>query len=150
MGRGHLEQGDNHMKYAIITGASRGIGLATAKRFLQEGYQVINLARTPCPLPEVKNIKIDLSVSLVPDTQTRLQHSLTDLLVKPIDTIALIHNAGMVHKDRAHQGSSIIYLGSTLSYKGVSDYFSYIVSKHGVLGMMRASAQDLKPFGIHS
>lgn len=29
------------MKLVIITGASRGIGLATAKKFLAEGWQVI-------------------------------------------------------------------------------------------------------------
>ena len=47
-------------------------------------------------------------------------------------------------------GSSIIYLGSTLSEKGVANTCSYVTSKHALLGLMRASCQDLVGSGIHT
>jgi NAD(P)-dependent dehydrogenase (short-subunit alcohol dehydrogenase family) len=48
------------------------------------------------------------------------------------------------------RGSSLLYVGSTLSEKAVSHSFSYVVSKHAQLGMMRASCQDLMGTGIHT
>lgn len=40
-------------KVALITGASRGIGAAIAKRYAKEGAQVILIARTPAGLEDV-------------------------------------------------------------------------------------------------
>ena len=48
------------------------------------------------------------------------------------------------------QRSSVLYIGSTLSEKAVPDSFSYVVSKHAQLGMMRATCQDLMGRGIHT
>ncbi|MAP03745.1 MAG: short-chain dehydrogenase, partial [Halieaceae bacterium] len=48
-------------KTAIITGASSGIGAATAEQFLARGYSVINIARRPSPVQGVINIAADLS-----------------------------------------------------------------------------------------
>ena len=47
-------------------------------------------------------------------------------------------------------GSSIIYIGSTLGEKGVPGAHSYVVSKHAIVGMMRATCQDLIGSGIHT
>ena len=47
-------------------------------------------------------------------------------------------------------GSSILYIGSTLSEKAVPNSFSYVTSKHAVIGMMRATCQDLISTGIHT
>ncbi len=47
-------------------------------------------------------------------------------------------------------GSAIIYIGSTLSEKAVANTFSYITSKHAIVGMMRATCQDLAGTGIHT
>lgn len=38
--------GVKRMKYAIITGASKGLGASIAERFIQEGIQVIGVSRT--------------------------------------------------------------------------------------------------------
>ena len=47
------------MKTVIITGASRGIGLATAKRFLAEGWRIIGTyLNTPIPLQDNNLISI--------------------------------------------------------------------------------------------
>jgi NAD(P)-dependent dehydrogenase (short-subunit alcohol dehydrogenase family) len=94
--------------------------------------------------------------------------------------IALVHNAGLLGKDsvptldaahlaRALQvnviapqqlnrlllpvmgaGSSIVYVGSTLGEKAVAGACSYVVSKHALIGLMRATCQDLAGRGIHT
>ncbi len=47
-------------------------------------------------------------------------------------------------------GSSIIFIGSTLSEIGVSGRLSYTASKHAVVGLMRAITQDLFATKIHT
>lgn len=63
------------LKLAIITGASTGIGAASAAAFLQAGFQMINLARRPSRMADVTNLTVDLAMafeegrieSLLPD-----------------------------------------------------------------------------------
>uniref|UniRef100_A0A7S3Z959 6-pyruvoyltetrahydropterin synthase n=1 Tax=Lotharella globosa TaxID=91324 RepID=A0A7S3Z959_9EUKA len=47
------------------------------------------------------------------------------------------------------KGSSIIFVGSTLSEKAVSGALTYSTSKHALAGLMRATTQDLFGSGIH-
>src|SRR5271167_2398881 len=50
------------VKRVVLTGASSGIGLATAQAFLGEGYEVISIARRPCPLrsERLRSVTVDL------------------------------------------------------------------------------------------
>ncbi|VEG90486.1 SDR family NAD(P)-dependent oxidoreductase [Legionella spiritensis] len=55
------------MKTVLITGISRGIGLAAARKFLAEGWQVIGTStsgKTPVTHPCLKIFPLDLSDSL--------------------------------------------------------------------------------------
>jgi NAD(P)-dependent dehydrogenase (short-subunit alcohol dehydrogenase family) len=164
------------MKVLIITGASSGIGLHTAQRFASEGYSVTNLSRRHCPLPVVNHINCDLSS---PGFMETINAQLTPLL-READEIVLIHNASRLVNDSAVEtpsnsfrsvlevnlvgpnslnyfiipymksGSSILYVGSTLSEKAVPGSYSYVVSKHAMVGMMRATCQDLAGRNIHT
>jgi len=164
------------MKTAIITGASAGIGTATARAFLDEGFSVYNVARRDCPLEGVSNLRCDLASSAA-------IAAAADELAKAIgkcSEIALVHNASQLRKDSADHcdstdlgqvlatnviainslnqrllpllpaSSSVLYVGSTLAEKAVAGAFSYVVSKHAQLGMMRATCQDLMGRGIHT
>jgi NAD(P)-dependent dehydrogenase (short-subunit alcohol dehydrogenase family) len=162
-------------KTLVITGASKGIGLAAAKTFLDDGYRVINLSRTPAPDGRIENHAIDLSFS---DAEEQVSELMGLLLSE--GEICLVHNAAKMSNDSAKdattdglrdilninvvaphilnqavlpfmgQGSSIIYLGSTLSEKAVANTYSYVTSKHAIVGMMRATCQDLAGTGIHT
>ena len=164
------------MKLAIISGASAGIGLATAERFLEAGYRVVNLSRRPCPLPGIVDLRCDLSV---PDFPDRLAPQLAPHLEAATET-ALIHNASRLLGDTADDtpsddlravlevnvvginslnhlaiphmgsGSSILFVASTLAEKAVPGSYSYVVTKHAQVGMMRAACQDLAGTGIHT
>lgn len=164
------------MKTAIITGASVGIGCAAAKLFKTDGYEVYNLSRRPCPIEGVHNISCDLSL----DSSIESSCETLSGIIAASDSVALVHNACQMRKDSADQcasealrevletnlvavntlnqhlvtklpkSSSILYIGSTLSEKAVAGSFSYVISKHALLGMMRASCQDLMNSGIHT
>ncbi|MXZ45338.1 MAG: SDR family oxidoreductase [Gammaproteobacteria bacterium] len=165
------------MTTAVITGASSGIGLATARLFLEHRYEVYNLSRRPCPDTRVNSVKIDLSS---PRLAVNLKRSLLSQLdLTPPTEIHLIHNAAKLHSDTAlattdetlqevmqvnvfapntlnrllipHMaaGSSIVLVGSTLAEKAVANVFSYVTSKHAVVGMMRALCQDLAGTEVH-
>lgn len=160
----------------VITGASRGIGLATARRFLARGAAVVNMSRSPCPLPGVVQITVDLAL---PDFAVAVAEPLAAAAADR-DRIILVHNAAVLEWDSAmdvapavlsrtlavgvlapailnralipsmRRGSSIVYVGSTMSEKAVAGMFSYVVSKHALVGMMRATCQDLLGHGIHT
>ena len=160
-------------KTLCITGASRGIGKATADVFIEQGWAVINLSRHRCERPGVKNIIADLSL---PDWD---RGELLQLFHTP-EKICLVHNAALHDSDtiktvaaeklakalqvnviaptqlnqllldKMMPGSSILYMGSTLSEKAVPGCASYITSKHAVAGLMKATCQDLAGDGIHS
>ena len=49
-----------------------------------------------------------------------------------------------------NKGSSILYVGSTLSEKAVPQMSSYVTTKHGMVGLMRSTCQDLFGRFIHT
>ena len=162
----------------VISGASKGIGLATAKLFRSHGWAIVNISRSPCPLLGVKNLAADFAF---PGWEINLESLLNGPENKLLPRkICLVHNAGMYTKDSAldidirvlrqifevnvvapaalnkmflssmTDGSSIIYVGSTLSEKGVAGNASYVASKHAVAGLMKVTCQDLSGRSIHS
>ncbi len=163
------------MKTLVITGASKGIGFETALKFLDLGYAVINISRTAAPRDEIVNLSIDLGS---PDAGAQLQTQLLSRL--QASEIVLVHNAAMLVSGKLQEtstadlqaaislnvvaphvltrtllnhmqpGSSIIYIGSTLSEKAVPNSYTYVTTKHAVIGMMRAACQDLVNTGIHT
>ena len=164
------------MTIAIISGASVGIGRATAKAFQEGGFEVVNLSRRQCTLPDVHNLSCDLADPV--STSDAIEALLAR--ISGLSEICLVHNASQMRKDAADNctdeslravletnviainrlnrallpamgpGSSVIYVGSTLSEKAVPGTYSYVVSKHAQLGMMRATCQDLMGSGIHT
>ena len=164
------------MKLAIVSGASAGIGLATAKRFLDAGYRVVNLSRRPCPLSGIVDLRCDLSDPGFPDA---LGPQLEPHLEAASET-ALIHNASRLSNDTADDtssddlravlevnvvginslnrlaiptlgdGSCILFVASTLAEKAVPGSYSYVLTKHAQVGLMRALCQDLAGTGIHT
>ena len=163
-------------KTAIITGASSGIGAATAHRFIELGHKVINIARRASPVEGVINISADLSTE---EGAKRAALEAAESAVKG-ESISLVHNASLMLKDTVREcdtadlmrvlavnvaavntlnrellplmvaGSSILYVGSTLSEKAVAGAHSYVISKHAQLGQMRATCQDLIGAEIHT
>ena len=166
------------MSLAIVTGASAGIGLATARIFLAKGFEVVNLSRRPCPDSGVRSYSIDLSSS---DLGRLFENVLREVVAQSAQTVIhLVHNAARLENDSARstsdealssvmqvnvlapntlsrcaipfmeKGSSVTYVGSTLSEKAVPSSFSYVTSKHAQIGMMRSLCQDLVGTGIHT
>jgi len=164
------------MKTLLITGASAGIGAATAHRFLQADWSVVNLSRRPCPVEGVTHLPCDLTN---PELAGTLAPALTSHLERAT-ILVLVHNAARMDSDTAQDtdptvlreilevnvvaptalnrlcvpymkpGSAIVYVGSTLSEKAVPGNYSYVSTKHAMVGMMRATCQDLADTGIHT
>lgn len=163
-------------KTLVITGGSKGIGRATIEQFLDADYKVINLSRSDIGSEEIHQLCVDLSdagwaKSIKEDLLQLTQNS---------DEICVVHCAALLLKDSVRDlpqralaevfqvnvsaavqlnqlllplmnyGSSIIYVGSTLSEKAVANSCSYVVSKHALVGLMRSTCQDLAGSGIHT
>lgn len=161
---------------AVLTGGSRGIGLATARLFAAAGYEVISLSRSVPPDTGIGHITTDITdLASVEAAGRALAQRATGW-----DQIVLVHNAALHRHDTVADldaasllqvltanlvapqalnhalvpmmgaGSSILYIGSTLAEKAVAGAASYVASKHGMIGLMRATCQDMAGRSIHT
>ncbi|MEE2745876.1 MAG: SDR family oxidoreductase [Pseudomonadota bacterium] len=113
---------ENASKTAIITGASQGIGFATANLFLERGWKIITCSRST-PVQEVVNepnwlahIKTDLAI----------ETSLDDFIKEASEIIgdgtlqALVNNAGQSPKSINKERLGCLN-GETSAWKNVFD-----------------------------
>ena len=89
------------MKTAVITGASRGIGKATAEKFLNEGWKVIGTSIDGCGWqnPNISWIQLDLTE---PESIVRAVNA-----IKKVSIDVLINNAGAYPNEEESHNTSI-------------------------------------------
>lgn len=163
-------------KTIIVTGGSKGIGRAALEIFIKHGYRAINISRTPANISGCQDLQADfsnldwvdhitseLNTTLANATHVTLVHNACKHVGDQIqnmdaDQVQQALHVNLVSPSQLNKivlplckdGSSVIYIGSTLSEKAVPGSATYIVSKHATLGMMRATTQDLHGQGIHT
>ena len=164
------------MKRAVISGASSGVGLAIAKRFVTKGWSVVGLARTPLSLASAAadlgsqftyNATDVRDAAQVRTTFARL--GAIDLLVnnaavfqmKPfaefddreIDSLVDTNLKGVLrctHAALPHMspGSRIVQLGSVAGTHGIPNQAVYCATKWALEGFSDALAQELIAHGV--
>ena len=114
-------------KIVVLTGASRGIGHATVKRFGAEGWRVITCSRNAfddrCPWPggEINHIQLDLSnpnqtIEAIEEIKSRIGPKLH----------ALVNNAGISPKGK--NGSRLNTLNTDLKTWGQVFHVNFFAS----------------------
>jgi 3-oxoacyl-[acyl-carrier protein] reductase len=162
------------MNRVVLTGASSGIGLATAEAFLSHGYEVISIARRPCPLrsERLRSITLDLldaaaTRSAVGELAaempaTTIVHCAGAIREKPIEETSLADLAALANlhlaaalslvqanlpaMKEAHYGR--IVLISTRAVLGLAKRTAYSSTKAGMSGLARTWALELAPYGV--
>lgn len=162
------------MKTALITGASKGIGLEIAKKFAENGYNVIGTYNKTLPKENFDYIKCDLS-------NANEIKSLAQYVISKYGKIdILVNNAGMsltgVIQDLTYEkeeelininlkapyllskyvaesmikekNGAIINISSIWGNVGASCEVLYSATKGGINSMTKALAKELAPSNI--
>ena len=156
----------------LITGASKGIGLATSRMLAEQGHDVVGLARTePDDFPGLFR-KIDLSNEAARKTlfaELADEHKFDGLLNNvglvnpaPLDEITLEDfdacvdvnlrcslqaTQAVVHHMKAQRHGRIVFT-SSMVVAGVPYRTSYAASKSGMVSFTRSWALELATHGI--
>ncbi len=149
-------------RVAIITGAGRGVGKATARRFAREGARVVLFSRTPGPLDEATTDiaheggqRVDILVNCAGIVLVR---PFVDMDAETWDRVIAVNLRGTFLCCRqafrvmmAQQSGVIINLSSLSGVRGVEKFpglSAYNVSKAGVASLTEILAVEGKPFHI--
>ncbi len=167
---------DLNNQVAIITGAAKGIGKATAKLLTQAGAQVViddivSLEKITPVIDEIsrfgkKPYYIQKDISIEENTRDMVsevldQFSRVDILVNNAGVVAdwdksyAIHVKGLYNCSRAvkdpmvKQGSGrIINITSTCVFSGGTGIPQYVATKAGAYSLTRYLAKTYAPLGI--
>jgi ketoreductase len=159
-------------KVAIITGASRGIGRAIAKKLHNDGASVALCARSPIQdFPQERSLAVTMDVRDQKSVDAGVR-SIVDRFgkidivvnnagisgVTPVDAaetkdwldIIQTNVVGSYYVTRAAtphipNGGRVIMISSVLGKFGVPGYTAYCTAKTGLIGFTRALALELAP-----
>ena len=164
-------------KRALVTGAGKGIGLATARLLSEKGATVVALSRTQADLDALaKEIDCEtLTVDLADLDATREavrsclpidllvnnagitgQHAVVDLLLDDLQRIITVNTLAPfvitqeVVRDmlRRAVGGAIVNVSSMAALVGLPEHTAYCTSKGALDSMTRAMAAELGALGI--
>ena len=137
-------------KTAIVTGGTRGIGLATVKTFLNNGAKVAlfgsRMETVDKALEELKPDYADNVIGLAPNlTDYAAVESAITTVKETFGTVdILVNNAGIsAIIMKAQGGGSIINISSMVSIYGQPAGCGYPTSKFAVNGLTKSLAREL-------
>ena len=165
-------------RIALVTGAGRGIGLATARLLAARGAKVMGVARSE---PELLATGLPYSVADL-GTRDGCEKAVSDVekSLGPVDILVCNHGVGsafdrvvweqdpaawhrtmrinldgpfhlsqLVLKGMVERGyGRLVYTSSTAGLVAEAAGVAYNVSKHGLIGLMRSVAQDGGAYGV--
>jgi NAD(P)-dependent dehydrogenase (short-subunit alcohol dehydrogenase family) len=159
-------------KVAIITGASRGIGRAIAKKLYEEGASIALCARSPIKdFPEERSLPVTMDVRDQKNVDSGIRRIVDrfgkiDIVINnagtsgitPVDAAAtepwldilqtnLIGTYYVTRAATPHvpNGGRVIMISSVLGKFGVPGYTAYCAAKTGLIGFTRSLALELAP-----
>lgn len=157
------------MSTALVTGAGRGIGRATAQAFLDAGWRVLALDKAfPQPvlgervdydlrdlpgiagllarLGEIDTLVNNAGVLYCEPYESILEEHKREILTVNLEApVALIEALAPQMKARKH--GRIVNVGSVAAFTGHPDLW-YGISKAGILNLTKAYAKELGPHGV--
>lgn len=165
---------DNSKRVAIVTGGSAGIGAEICRQMLDDGFEVVSLARRAPGFshPRLHSVEVDLAdraataqaahdvvARFAPDTLVHnagviLPATLEEVRLEDLDTLVSIHLAAAIILMQAmlpsmkERGFGRIVLLSSRGALGLATRTSYAATKSGMFGMARTWALETAPHGI--
>jgi NAD(P)-dependent dehydrogenase (short-subunit alcohol dehydrogenase family) len=161
-----------NVKTALITGAGRGIGLATARAFAAAGWRVVSLDKEFGD--EVVGERLDFDLCQVADIPAMVAslgesgnldtvvNNAAVLYCDPVDAVPEEHRreilavnleapaaliAAVAPGMRARRSGRIVNMSSVGAFTGHPDLW-YGVTKAGILNLTKAWARALGPYGV--
>lgn len=135
----------------LVTGTSRGIGLAIAQKFLQEGHEVWGVDLSPAAIvhERYRHVRGDIRTVAVdvPDLSILVNNAGT---LEEADALDVNLTGTMAFTER-HIGSpvlkSVLFVASASARNG-AEFPRYAASKAGLVGYMKNLALNLSRRGV--
>lgn len=159
------------MSTVLVTGAGRGIGLATARAFAAAGWRILALDKDFSAFAEKSFTKVDFDLRRLAD--------IPDLIGSLGEIHTLVNNAGVLFCDeygsipenhrkeilavnleapaaliealagqmKKRKSGRIVNVGSVAAFTGHPDLW-YGITKAGILNLTKAWARELGPHGV--